>query len=99
VFFMNEKNANKNKKKVHGIKKGRIPPSLRAAEQLEKERIKEEKERIKAEKMAKKYGEKHGNVATDNLEKSDAERSESKSKETKKEKDKEEKSLKKTEEE
>jgi len=47
--------------------------------------------------MAKKYGEKHGHMGTDNLEKSDAERSESKSKEMKK--DKEEKSLKKTEEE
>jgi len=47
-------------KKIPPIKKARVPPSLRAAEQLEKERIKEEKERIKAEKMTKKYVEKHG---------------------------------------
>jgi len=83
-------------KKQFGIKKGRVPPSLRAAEQLEKERVKEEKERIKAEKMAKKYGEKHG--PQDPTEKSDIEKSDSKSKEVKKE-SKEEKSLKKTEEE
>jgi len=98
VFYEREDREQK-QKKVPGIKKGRVPPSLRAAEQLEKERVKEEKERIKAEKMAKKYGEKHGHPPPDSLEKSDIEVSDSKSKEKKTEKgDKEEKSLRKTEE-
>jgi len=48
-----------NQKKIPAIKKARVPPSVRAIEQLEKERIKEEKERIKAEKMAKKTEGKH----------------------------------------
>jgi len=60
--------VNLNKKKVPPVKKGRVPPAVRAAEQLEKERIKEEKERIKAEKMTKKYVEKHGALPADNNE-------------------------------
>jgi len=65
-------------KKLSAVKKARVPPSLRALEQLEKERIKEEKERIKAEKMAKKYIEKHGSLPPELLEKSDLERNDSK---------------------
>jgi len=74
VIYEREAREQENKK-IPGIKKGRVPPSVRAAEQLEKERIKEEKERIKAEKMAKKYGEKHTGTGPDNTEKSDAEKS------------------------
>jgi len=39
-----------------------VPPSVRAIDQLEKERIREEKERIKAEKLNKKQMEKHGGL-------------------------------------
>jgi len=74
IFYEREAREQQ-KQKIPGIKKGRVPPSVRAAEQLEKERIKEEKERIKAEKMAKKYGEKHTGTGPDNTEKSDAEKS------------------------
>jgi len=49
-------------KKVPAIKKARVPPSVRAIDQLEKERIREEKERIKAEKLNKKQMEKHGGL-------------------------------------
>jgi len=66
VIYEREERQQK-QKKIHGIKKGRIPPSLRAAEQLEKERVKEEREIIKAEKMAKKYCEFHCHLVTDNL--------------------------------
>jgi len=54
VIYEKKWSRNKTKKKLSAVKKERVPPSLRAIEQLEKERIKEEKERIKAEKMAKK---------------------------------------------
>jgi len=60
--FYEQKDRESAQKKVPAIKKGRVPPSVRALEQLEKERIKEEKERIKAEKMMKKQMEKHGGV-------------------------------------
>jgi len=74
-----------NQRKQSALKKPRVPPAIRAAEQLEKERIREEKEKVKAEKIAKKSGEKHPSVP-DVLEKSDVEKSDSKSKEKKKEK-------------
>jgi small GTP-binding protein len=67
-------------KKIFPIKKARVPPSLRAAEQLEKERIKEEKERIKAEKMTKKYVEKHGALPPESTDSGDGNIKETKEK-------------------
>jgi len=62
VLFMKDKKEKSLKKKIPAIKKARVPPSVRAVDQLEKERIREEKERIKAEKLNKKQMEKHGGL-------------------------------------
>uniref|UniRef100_A0A6B2LAC8 RING-type domain-containing protein n=1 Tax=Arcella intermedia TaxID=1963864 RepID=A0A6B2LAC8_9EUKA len=65
-------------KKIGAVKKPRIPPSVRAVEQLEKEKIKEEKELKKAEKLAKKYGHTSMTDPTENTEKSQEKKKEEK---------------------